>query len=84
MSSADPAAPEEEATETDERREALLAGLAERLGDDLLGSHIQPGHDLWIRVAPAAWARLAASMTASNSISLLASTPVSKRAAWGQ
>lgn len=55
MSSAEPDAPEEEATETDERREALLAGLAERLGDDLLGSHIQPGHDLWIRVAPAAW-----------------------------
>lgn len=55
MSSAEPEAPEQEATETDERREALLAGLAERLGDDLLGSHIQPGRDLWIRVTPAAW-----------------------------
>ncbi|MCO8125810.1 NADH-quinone oxidoreductase subunit C [Acidimicrobiia bacterium EGI L10123] len=55
MSSADPEAPEQEATETDERREALLAGLAERLGDDLLGSHILPGRDLWIRVTPAAW-----------------------------
>lgn len=55
MSSADPEAPEQETTETDERREALLAGLAERLGDDLLGSHILPGRDLWIRVTPAAW-----------------------------
>lgn len=55
MSSAEPDAPEAEAPETDERREALLAGLAERLGDDLLGSHILPGHDLWIRVSPAAW-----------------------------
>lgn len=41
--------------ETDERREALLAGLTERLGDDLLGSHIQPGRDLWIRVTPETW-----------------------------
>jgi len=55
LSSADPEAPEQEATETDERREALLAGLAERLGEDLLGSHILPGRDLWIRVTPAAW-----------------------------
>jgi len=55
LSSADPEAPEQETTETDERREALLAGLAERLGDDLLGSHILPGRDLWIRVTPAAW-----------------------------
>ena len=55
MSSADPDAPEEEQVETDERREALLAALTERLGDDLLGSHIQPGLDLWIRVTPGAW-----------------------------
>lgn len=58
MSSAEPVADAEagaEATETDERRDALLAGLAERLGDDLLGSHIQPGRNLWIRVTPGAW-----------------------------
>jgi NADH-quinone oxidoreductase subunit C len=55
LSSPEPDAPEQEATETDERREALLAGLAERLGDDLLGSHILAGRDLWVRVTPAAW-----------------------------
>ncbi len=54
LSSADPAV-DEEATEPDERREALLARLADRLGDDLLGSHIQPGLNLWIRVTPEAW-----------------------------
>ena len=55
LSSAETEATEEEPTETDERREALLASLTERLGDDLLGSHIQPGLDLWIRVTPTAW-----------------------------
>ena len=47
----------EEQTETDERREALLAELADHLGDDLVGSHIIPGQQLWIRVQPAAWHR---------------------------
>ena len=54
MSSPEPAV-EDEATEVDERRDALLAGLTERLGDDLLGSHIQPGRNIWIRVTPEAW-----------------------------
>src|SRR3546814_6268787 len=34
---------------------ALLAGLAERLGDELLESHLQPGVNLWVRITPAAW-----------------------------
>jgi NADH-quinone oxidoreductase subunit C len=57
LSSADTeATPEaEDDAVTDERREALLAELTRRLGDDLLGSHIQPGHDLWIRVPASAW-----------------------------
>ncbi|HUF32072.1 MAG TPA: NADH-quinone oxidoreductase subunit C [Acidimicrobiales bacterium] len=58
MSSADTEAPVEDDAaqqEPDERREALLAGLTERLGDDLLGSHLQPGLNLWIRVTPQAW-----------------------------
>jgi len=41
--------------EPDPRREALLAGLAERLGDDLLDSHLRPGVELWVRITPAAW-----------------------------
>jgi len=60
LSSAEPDladATETEATETDGRREALLAELAEHLGDDLLESHLQPGVQLWIRVAPTAWRR---------------------------
>lgn len=56
LSSADTETTEtEDAPETDERREALLAELADHLGDDLLDSHIHPGHDLWIRVPATAW-----------------------------
>ena len=61
MSSADtdtPTAADDEATptETDEVREALLARITELLGEDaVLGSHIEPGVDLWVRVAPASW-----------------------------
>jgi len=46
---------EDEATETDERREALLAELTEHLGDAVLGSHIAPGRQLWIRVDAGSW-----------------------------
>lgn len=58
LSSADTETPTEDetpASEPDPRREELLASLTERLGDDLLGTHLQPGVDLWLRVAPAAW-----------------------------
>jgi NADH-quinone oxidoreductase subunit C len=47
----------DEAAQTDEQREALLALLREHLGDDLLESHIDPGHELWIRVPATAWKR---------------------------
>jgi NADH-quinone oxidoreductase subunit C len=40
----------------DERREAQLAQLQVDLGDALIGSHVQPGLDLWLRVDRAAWA----------------------------
>jgi NADH-quinone oxidoreductase subunit C len=40
----------------DERREALLAQFKTELGDALVGSHINPGADLWLRVERAAWA----------------------------
>lgn len=58
LSSADTdaaAADEATAQEPDERREGLLAGLTERLGDDLLDSHLQPGINLWVRLTPDAW-----------------------------
>jgi NADH-quinone oxidoreductase subunit C len=49
-------APEEEdASVTDEVREALLAELADELGDGLVGSHIRPGEDVWVRVTRDAW-----------------------------
>jgi NADH-quinone oxidoreductase subunit C len=40
----------------DDAREALLAELTEHLGDAIVASHIQPGHDLWVRVGTDAWA----------------------------
>lgn len=51
---ADDAAVEEE-VERDELREELLASFTDALGDSLVGSHILPGKDLWIRVHPEAW-----------------------------
>jgi NADH-quinone oxidoreductase subunit C len=50
---------EEEAVETDEVREALLADVVGHLGDDgVVGSHIAPGQDLWIRCATGSWGDL--------------------------
>jgi NADH-quinone oxidoreductase subunit C len=40
----------------DEARTALLAALRAKLGDALVGSHIRPGDELWIRVTAEAWA----------------------------
>jgi len=48
-------ATEAEVPEVDEHREAVLAVLAESLGDDLVGSHIAPGRNLWVRVTRDAW-----------------------------
>ena len=45
----------EEPVETDEAREALLAQFTEALGDSVVGSHILPGKDLWVRVSTDAW-----------------------------
>ncbi len=61
LSSADPetteeaAADEAEAPEPDELREGVLARIGDALGDALLGSHIRPGDDLWIRVGRGDW-----------------------------
>jgi NADH-quinone oxidoreductase subunit C len=50
-------APETEApdTETDELHQGLLDRLTETLGDAIVGSHIAPGHGLWVRVTREAW-----------------------------
>jgi NADH-quinone oxidoreductase subunit C len=43
----------------DEVREGLLATLTEALGDKVLGSHVEPGHELWVRVQRSAWVEAA-------------------------
>lgn len=58
MSSADTTTEETtetEAPEVDERRQAILDELTARLGDAVVGSHIRPGDDLWVRVGRDAW-----------------------------
>ena len=64
MSSADTGTEATEAADapapvTDERREALVALLTEVLGDAVVGSHIRPGDDVWVRVTRDAWAETA-------------------------
>ena len=55
----DEAATDEEPVETDEAREQLLASFTDALGESLVASHVLPGKDLWIRVAPEAWGEAA-------------------------
>ena len=57
LSSAEPETTEEEveASEPDELREGLLQRISDALGDALLGSHIRPGDELWIRVGRDDW-----------------------------
>ena len=40
---------------TDERREAMLEVLRGELGDAVVGSHVRPGDDLWVRVSRESW-----------------------------
>ena len=40
---------------TDEQRDALVASLADALGDALLESHVEPGVDVWVRVDAGSW-----------------------------
>ncbi len=48
-------ADDEIAVEVDERRQAVLDELTGHLGDAVVGSHIRPGEDLWVRVTREAW-----------------------------
>jgi NADH-quinone oxidoreductase subunit C len=44
-----------ETPQTDEVRQGLLDRLSDSLGDAIVGSHIAPGHGLWVRVTREAW-----------------------------
>ncbi len=56
MPSADAETTEDEAVvEVDEAREALLEAVTGELGDAVVGHHLRPGRDLWIRVGADAW-----------------------------
>ena len=46
---------EAEVPATDEAREEIVALFTEELGDAVVGSHIRPGDDVWIRVTRDAW-----------------------------
>ncbi|CAN5301338.1 hypothetical protein BH20ACT3_BH20ACT3_17140 [soil metagenome] len=46
---------EAEAPVTDDVRQALLDELTKELGDGVVGSHIRPCDDLWVRVSRDAW-----------------------------
>jgi NADH-quinone oxidoreductase subunit C len=64
LSSADTETPTDsaedaEVVETDERRDALLAELSERLGAGVVDHHIVPGHDITVRIATDEWAHVA-------------------------
>ncbi len=50
-----PEAPEVDAVATDAEREQIVADLRDRLGDALVGFHIRPGDDLWVRVTRDVW-----------------------------
>ena len=43
----------------DEARLALLEAVTAELGSALIANHLEPGVDLWLRVAPEAWASTA-------------------------
>ena len=48
-------APVEAPVETDDLRSGLLASFEAELGDAVVGSHIQAGTNLWVRVTAEAW-----------------------------
>jgi NADH-quinone oxidoreductase subunit C len=47
--------PTPEPEPTDDLRAGVLAAFESELGDAVLGSHLKPNDDLWIRVSAAAW-----------------------------
>jgi NADH-quinone oxidoreductase subunit C len=53
------ASDEAEEVQRDEMREQILGHLVEAMGDAVVGSHIDPGRDLWVRVSSGAWGEAA-------------------------
>lgn len=51
MAEAEPA----EAEATDNLRQGLLEAFTHELGDQVVGHHVKPGDDLWVRVTSEAW-----------------------------
>lgn len=47
-------------------REGIVDALRAELGEQLLDTHLVPQTDLWVRVAPEAWARTAAALKAQG------------------
>ena len=47
----------EEAPVVDERLQGLLDRITALVGDDIVESHIDGGHELYLRIAPTAWKR---------------------------
>jgi NADH-quinone oxidoreductase subunit C len=48
-------APVEDAVEVDETREGLVASMRSALGDAVVGTHVAPGRETWVRVGLSAW-----------------------------
>lgn len=57
--------PETEASEVDQPRQDLLDAITAELGDAVVGSHIAPGRELWVRVTAEAWSEAAAVLQGS-------------------
>ena len=45
----------QEEAATDPVREAIAQSFADELGDGFIAQHINPGSDLWIRIAASSW-----------------------------
>jgi NADH-quinone oxidoreductase subunit C len=59
LPSADTEAEDTTEVEVDEGRSALLEAVSAELGDAVVGSHLIPGRDLWVRVSNEAWGETA-------------------------
>ena len=59
-------ADEEAVPAVDDARDAAVAAITEALGDGVVETHVDPGQDVWIRVANASWQDAAAAAKAAG------------------